>query len=1555
MKVFPYWGAYNCIKDFYLENAGVIFTTLWMANHESLDEFCHIIEKNISEVFKEHSALLLALSMSQYLCSGNEDEVAVGRQTAQSVIDQMLKEKKAELRYLYDEIEEKSDSFEKYSGSVLHRTICLLAKLCTTSDQVIRTEAAKCLAELGPGYLRAPVLVPEITVSTARSLHKNQLHKLTLKCLELLPMYLLDPSMEVVEVTSTALMAIINSKEGQATLRGEWPCQLKLAEDYTILEKNFSIKICLSPLEFNEMAFFETHGLWIPSGDCSHSKWIVALVTALLRCFTSVSSYLEKLIKICSLKVSLCEEIFPFILEIFLHCGQVSCQLTLFERIRHFFKVTYHSFTSKTDRCSLNGEPLIRNKATVVTMLNVVNYLNLQHHGTQVKDSGMNEVDAIDYLHCAVAAQQCSAYFSAIQYCTLWLSQVSKGNESNNLSFHLDVGTPHVDEILLVLRKCHAGLGDTDGLYGCGTVHLLEPVGRIEHFKNLEKWEEVMRYYELELSDSDDKSAVEGLLISMQMLGMEELLMGLLETREQEDMLSYKYECGWRLCSWDLLSKFSEKKGHTSARFLLEGIPKLKTRFQIDEKKMNVEFHRNLFLAIRSVQNGKYADSLNQLVDARECVVDLVSLASLEACQNIYCPITRLHALKMIEEFTSSFEVSKESALKYILSEWKHIESIRVNSFEKVEPHKALSLTLLKSCFFERNGNMSALNMDESPAISMAEIQLQLGCSAREAGMYSISEKYLRAVRKIPGLELKPSMLIRLQFEEAQLLWAKGYADIAKVLMHSVVDIVDKLPMDESLARCHAAALTLQGHWVMKTHSKGAKDTLSKYFGHAEDLLNEYKVERNSQEYLNAVRAMAEYADEQYVLTSKYINSSSYAKKQQCASHSMHIVSDFEGANRVTSDERRSIMLLEKQAELDEKELEECKADKTSYMEIALSHYIKFLIYSPKIELEIVFRFVSLFLESYSNEESIFAEIERIPSYKFIRVVPQLLPRIVLSKGNCSRILKSILEKSALHHPHHVLPHILALAYSLKDLEKGKSSDAFITETQKANQKAAKQMVEKLRKNPTLTEYVKELSSLWEALISLAYSPVNAKQLENTMGAKVALMKLTNLSHVQVPTVKLPESPIGEYNSITSVWKYLPTYTLVGGINVPKKITCQGSDGNNYPQLLKGRDDLRQDAVMQQVFDLINCLLRKDKNAWRGRLRIRTYGVVPLSHRSGIIEWCNNTISIGNYLHGVKNIIGAHSKFNPSDYPIRTCRSMMMDVQKSTKKIKLQVYLEICENLQPVFRHYFFSKFPNPGIWYEMRQSYTRSVATSSIIGYVLGLGDRHVQNILIDESTAEVLHVDLGIAFEQGKTLNTPESVPFRLTRDIVDGMGICGIEGVFKKSCEVTMALMRKYYQIILTVVEVLIYDPLYVWTLKPKYKMLGVDNKGGPVSGGTLAMMPSGDRVAAAFPTTVTHSMSSSSVEPSAKLRTSKGSSRASTSTSGQANLIKTDDSLQNVERNPIAMRAMERLEQKLMGTENGPPASSVKAQVERLIQEAQDPENLCILYPGWQPYL
>jgi ataxia telangiectasia mutated family protein len=65
-------------------------------------------------------------------------------------------------------------------------------------------------------------------------------------------------------------------------------------------------------------------------------------------------------------------------------------------------------------------------------------------------------------------------------------------------------------------------------------------------------------------------------------------------------------------------------------------------------------------------------------------------------------------------------------------------------------------------------------------------------------------------------------------------------------------------------------------------------------------------------------------------------------------------------------------------------------------------------------------------------------------------------------------------------------------------------------------------------------------------------------------------------------------------------------------------------------------------------------------------------------------------------------------------------------------------------------RHFFTEAHKLPTAWFDMRLNYQRSVATTSIVGHVLGLGDRHLSNILIHNMTGEVVHIDLGIAFDQ-------------------------------------------------------------------------------------------------------------------------------------------------------------------------------------------------------------
>jgi hypothetical protein len=51
---------------------------------------------------------------------------------------------------------------------------------------------------------------------------------------------------------------------------------------------------------------------------------------------------------------------------------------------------------------------------------------------------------------------------------------------------------------------------------------------------------------------------------------------------------------------------------------------------------------------------------------------------------------------------------------------------------------------------------------------------------------------------------------------------------------------------------------------------------------------------------------------------------------------------------------------------------------------------------------------------------------------------------------------------------------------------------------------------------------------------------------------------------------------------------------------------------------------------------------------------------------------------------------------------------------------------------------------------YRARTSYIRTTAVMSMVGYMLGLGDRHGENILFDTVSGETVHVDFNCIFNK-------------------------------------------------------------------------------------------------------------------------------------------------------------------------------------------------------------
>ena len=58
-----------------------------------------------------------------------------------------------------------------------------------------------------------------------------------------------------------------------------------------------------------------------------------------------------------------------------------------------------------------------------------------------------------------------------------------------------------------------------------------------------------------------------------------------------------------------------------------------------------------------------------------------------------------------------------------------------------------------------------------------------------------------------------------------------------------------------------------------------------------------------------------------------------------------------------------------------------------------------------------------------------------------------------------------------------------------------------------------------------------------------------------------------------------------------------------------------------------------------------------------------------------------------------------------------------------------------------MLHHFFLERWHAPAAWFARRLSYASSVAAGSMIGYVLGLGDRHSSNILLDTRSAVRAH----------------------------------------------------------------------------------------------------------------------------------------------------------------------------------------------------------------------
>ncbi|KIJ20461.1 hypothetical protein PAXINDRAFT_174826 [Paxillus involutus ATCC 200175] len=485
-------------------------------------------------------------------------------------------------------------------------------------------------------------------------------------------------------------------------------------------------------------------------------------------------------------------------------------------------------------------------------------------------------------------------------------------------------------------------------------------------------------------------------------------------------------------------------------------------------------------------------------------------------------------------------------------------------------------------------------------------------------------------------------------------------------------------------------------------------------------------------------------------------------------------------------------------------------------------NYAKAVMHGSKYVYQAIPRMLTLWLDLGENPKTanhaiftkingaISSAIDSVPAYKWFTAFPQIVSRVGYNNSKVYAILSKLISKVIREYPHQALWLFASVVKSTKSNRESRG----------------RAILDALRNDPVnaqteLPTLILQSYAMTDELLRLCNHPIDDDR--RTLNMKREFPKLAALgrSRLLIPLQESLTANLPPASSTTENSTHVPFPTsapmfeefsdeieIMRSLAKPRKITIRGSNGQTYMFLGKPKDDLRKDARLMDFNAIINKLLKANSESRRRQLHVRTYGVVTLNEECGFIQWVPNTIPVRPVLMRY--------------YEARRIRSWSTDLGDVFRRIKdasdkeaAELFIaKVLPVFPPVFHEWFVETFPEPSAWLASRLTYGRTAAVMSMVGFILGLGDRHCENILLDTNTGDVVHVDFNCLFEKGKTLETPERVPFRLTQNMIDGLGVTGVEGVFRTACEVTMQLLRDNKDSLMSVLDAFIHDPLVEW---------------------------------------------------------------------------------------------------------------------------------------------
>ncbi|CAK5074309.1 unnamed protein product [Meloidogyne enterolobii] len=260
----------------------------------------------------------------------------------------------------------------------------------------------------------------------------------------------------------------------------------------------------------------------------------------------------------------------------------------------------------------------------------------------------------------------------------------------------------------------------------------------------------------------------------------------------------------------------------------------------------------------------------------------------------------------------------------------------------------------------------------------------------------------------------------------------------------------------------------------------------------------------------------------------------------------------------------------------------------------------------------------------------------------------------------------------------------------------------------------------------------KEMTAAWDLYYNIFKRISNQLRQMNTLDLNYIsprLCKARNLE-LSIPGTYDPNAPL------ITIASMQPHLQIIMSKQRPRKIYMRGSDGKEYAFLLKGHEDPRQDERVMQLFGLVNSLILREAETSRRNLTIQRYSITTLSQSSGLIGWVPNCDTLHSLIKDYRE-----KKKIPISEEHNKMQKLCVDIDKCTLLQRVEVFEEALRSTcGDDLRQTLWMKSPNSEVWFDRRTNYTRSMGVMSMVGYILGLGDRWINKYIIFRINSEFI-----------------------------------------------------------------------------------------------------------------------------------------------------------------------------------------------------------------------